>query len=402
MGSKRRIIHLNITGFSHAVAALVDPSLQNRPVVVAAEVNRSQILDVSPHAFSFGIRKGMAVSQAMRLCPDCQIIPPRINLYNKAMTALCREVLPFSPFIEPGYADGHIFADISGTSKLFGPGIDVARRICKSTTRKIGLHPTWAIGPNKLVAKVANRVSRQQGECEVAPGTETLFLAPHQLNALPGIKMQELHFLDDFCINTMGDTACLSLEQLQVLLGKRACFYHDSCRGIDNLPVGQSRHSHAITSIFNFPEDTNNQQHIREVLCYLGSDFSFKLRREQRSINIFSLGVLYADASSSKRQVKLSTPSNNDTVLISSAQDSLHLVLRKRIRIRVLSLRANQFCPAGMQLSLFNQQRQETIQNQKLMAALDTISTQFGSEKMRRGRAVPLQYGPNNHHVPYL
>jgi len=63
-------------------------------------------------------RKGaqfFRLRQAKRRCPDAAVLFPRLHRYEKAMDDLFRRALPFSPFVEPGDRDGHLFIDVSGT-----------------------------------------------------------------------------------------------------------------------------------------------------------------------------------------------------------------------------------------------------------------------------------------------
>ena len=117
----RTIIHLNVADFAVAVERRVDCRLHGRPVVIAPGGARAVVYDMSQEAYLAGIRKGMALSRARRRCPGALVLAPRIYRYEKAMQDLVRAAFPYSPLIEPGRADGHLFVDVTGTSRLFGP-----------------------------------------------------------------------------------------------------------------------------------------------------------------------------------------------------------------------------------------------------------------------------------------
>ena len=65
---------------------------------------------------------------------------------NRSMQALVRQALPYSPLIEPGEADGHLFVDVTGTSRLFGPPVDVAWRLRRQARAELGLAPGLGFG----------------------------------------------------------------------------------------------------------------------------------------------------------------------------------------------------------------------------------------------------------------
>ena len=123
----RSIIHLNVADFAVAVERAVDHRLRERPVIIAPEgAVRAAVYDMSNEAYLVGIRKGMALRRAVRLCKDVQILPPHPDRYELAMRDVLKRALPYSPLIEAGEDDGHLFMDASGISRLFGSPRDVA------------------------------------------------------------------------------------------------------------------------------------------------------------------------------------------------------------------------------------------------------------------------------------
>ena len=139
---ERHVIHINVADFAVAVERAMDRRLRERPVVIAPDgVSRAVVYDMSEEAYQAGVRKGMALRRAVRLCPDVRILPPHPARYEQVMQALVRQALPYSPLIEPGEADGHLFVDVTGTSRLFGPPVDVAWRLRRQARAELSLAP---------------------------------------------------------------------------------------------------------------------------------------------------------------------------------------------------------------------------------------------------------------------
>ena len=106
---ERSIIHLNIADFAVAVERAVDGRLKGRPVIIAPEgAARAAVYDMSQEAYLAGIRKGMALRHAVRLCKDAKLLPPHPDRYEHAMRTLFKLSLPYSPLIETGEIDGHV------------------------------------------------------------------------------------------------------------------------------------------------------------------------------------------------------------------------------------------------------------------------------------------------------
>ena len=154
----RSVLFIDPPAFCTAVEGLVAPVLRERPVAVAAPgADRATILALSAEAKAAGITRGMPVAKAKKLCPDLILKAPNPRLYARASSALFEILRRYAPVIEPrGY--GHAYLDMTGTSRLFGPAVDVARKIQKESNQRIGLELAVGAAVNKLVSRTASEV----------------------------------------------------------------------------------------------------------------------------------------------------------------------------------------------------------------------------------------------------
>jgi DNA polymerase-4 len=89
MNDARTIIHLNVADFAVAVERVLDARLRERPVVIAPEgASRAAVFDMSDEAFQHGIRKGMALARARRLCRT-PWSSPRTPIATSRPCAIC-------------------------------------------------------------------------------------------------------------------------------------------------------------------------------------------------------------------------------------------------------------------------------------------------------------------------
>jgi len=89
---ERSIIHLNVADFAVAVERAIDCRLKDRPVIIAPEgAARAAVYDMSEEAYCNGIRKGMALRRAVRLCRDARLLPPHPDRYEHAMRSLLKQ-----------------------------------------------------------------------------------------------------------------------------------------------------------------------------------------------------------------------------------------------------------------------------------------------------------------------
>ena len=161
----RSIIHLNIADFAVAVETNMQPSLRGYPLIIAPQgAPRAVVYDMSNEAYKEGIRKGMPLARAKRINRKIKILPPSFNRYESVMKDLLKKTLAYTPLIESGTVDGHIFLDVTGSGRLFGPSVDVAFKLKKAFIKAFNFDPIWSVATNKLVAKVATRIVKPVGE----------------------------------------------------------------------------------------------------------------------------------------------------------------------------------------------------------------------------------------------
>ncbi len=384
---ERTIIHLNIADFSVAVERLKDNSLQDRPLIIAPQAARATVYDMSEEAYRDGVRKGMSLINARRRCRKAHVLLPRPEQYEKAIQCCIRRVLPFSPRVERAEGQGHLYLDVTGSHRLFGPPPDIGWRIRKTLRKDLGLDPIWSIGPNKLIAKVASRLVKPCGEYIVAQGEERAFLAPLPLALLPTLQPRQYNRLREVGLARIGQAAALSRQELRVLCGRRADILYNSLHGIDQTPVqAPANNKRRFFFRHHLAQDSNSEQIIRPAVLSLARQAGYGLRRQKLSCRKITIQLLYSDGMSCERQSACKIPVFLDQDLEQAAITALFRCWRRRVRIRSISLCCRDIFPQVHQLSLFHDVNKNNRKNNALNKTIDKIHELFGREKLCRGR----------------
>jgi DNA polymerase-4 len=331
----------------------------------------------------------MALRRATRLCQDAQILPPHPDRYEHAMRALLKQALPYSPLIENGETDGHLFVDVTGTARLFGPPMDIAWRLRRQVKTVLDLDPIWSVAPNKLTAKVATRLVKPDGEYIVGAGEEEALLAPLPISLIPGIERNDLLRLQEFNLSRISHLAALNLEQLQIPFGARALYLYETARGIDPspvLPVGQK--PARIIADHEFGNDTNDKPTLESTLYRLVEQAGAKLRRRRRAARRVAVILDYSDGMRCARQLSAKPATANDLTLFELARHTLRLAWTRRVRIRHLRLICDRLIFPPAQLQLFADDQKQTEQCDSLISAIDRIRNRFGGEAIQVGRTL--------------
>ena len=152
----RSVLFVDPPAFCTALEGLVAPALRTRPLAVAPPgADRATILALSAEARLAGAASGACrCGRRSGSVPISSSFHPIPRLYARASRALHEILRIYAPTIEPrGY--GHAFLDLTGTGRLFGPPQDVAARIRRETSERLGLPVSVGVATNKLVSQAA-------------------------------------------------------------------------------------------------------------------------------------------------------------------------------------------------------------------------------------------------------
>jgi len=387
---ERSIIHINVADFAVAVERLVDRRLKERSVIIAHDnAVRATVYDMSEEAYQNGVRKGMALRRALRYCRDAVVLPLQLFRYERAMIQLLKCVLPYSPLIEKSDHEGHLFIDVTGTGKLFGPPPDIAWRIRKAMRANMGFDPIWSVAPNKLVAKVATRMVKPVGEYIVGAGEEACFMKPLPIHLVPGIEMEDLKCFREFNLTRTGHVANLSMEQLYVMFGNRGHSLYNVVRGIDPSPVLPVGQEHPMVSVdHTFGNDTNTTTSVEGALYRLVEKAGIELRKRGLTAKRIRTDLDYSDGRRMTRQATADPATANDFRLFAVAKTALEGAWKRRVRIRHLRLICHRLTYPPAQMALFGEHEQEKRKGDNLVFALDSIRCRYGFNAIRVGRTL--------------
>ena len=385
MHLERTILHINVADFGVAVERVEDCSLRGRALIIASpQAARSVVYDMSEEAYLSGVRKGMKLSQAVRICKNAKVLPPRFDVYRRAMRALIGHVRYYSPLVEHGVADGHLFVDVTGTHRLFGPPPDIGWKLRKNVRDGLGIDPIWSLGTSKLVAKVASRLVKPVGEYIVGAGEERDFLAPLPISLLPGISLHEMRKLRELNFTRVGQLAQLNRHQLMVVFGDRGMVIHGICRGVDREFIGPAKaESESIRYEHQFVSDTNDRQVVKSLLIDLVSRAAHALRRRSLLTRRIGIRIDYSDGVSVVRQASHRHGSARDDILLRLAFLALKRAWTRRTRLRGCMLVCDRLQRMSPQLLLFPECGKQDEKQKKTFAAMDRIRCRFGHDAIR-------------------
>jgi len=331
------------------------------------------------------------------------VLPPNPRLYASASRALHEIFRTYAPTIEPrGY--GHAFLDLTGTGRLFGPPQDVAARIRRETSQRLGFSVTVGVASNKLVSQAAIKADRrtdgrtggqQRSELLYVPaGNERGFLAPHPLEVLPELGTSMRARLEDYQLDLIGEIAVIPESALCAVFGREGRTLRARARGIDPRPVlpperqAEFHLAHALTS------DTNDMGVLFPLLRLMSQRLGHRLRQRGLTAGRLRVEATYADYTAGARAVPLRA-AMLDAELWDAARRAFVLANTRRLAVRAVALTLDRLMEEEAQLDLWEggtavrQYGGRTEKNAALQSALDRIHSYYGTKAVLHSTAVP-------------
>jgi DNA polymerase-4 len=387
----RNILHLDIRNFCIALERQRQPALRDWPVVIAPGRGRTVVQAVSPEAKQEGIYPGMGVARAQRRCRRLNILPPDFSFYRQVQEQVITSLGTFSPLVEP-VGLGHFFIDITGTRRLWGTLLDTADRMRRLVSRDFQLHTAVGLASNKLVSRVAAKVIRIQGLCDVFPGVESSFLAPLRVSLLPGVgEVTTTRLLAELNLQTVGELAVVAPILLDGIFGAAGQRLRRMALGEDSSPVVTPRTVPAILEEIQLPKDDNRRSRLSGHLYGLVEGLGRQLRSQNRCPGELTLTVTYADGAQARTRERFSAAGSEfhlNSVLYGAALRLFDRAVQRRLRIRRLALSAAYLQSPIGQLALFPWDDSHSGKETKLLQAMDHIRDRYGNAALYYGKTI--------------
>ena len=386
---ERQILHLVIPSFPIALARAADRQLRGRPVAVAPGNSERTLLQcVSVEAAAEGIAAGTPLFLARKICPSLLVIPPDPLLAARGTHDLAELSAQFTPVVEP--AAGRIFLDLTGSGKLFGPPRDVAARMEKAITARLGVEARAGSGVNKLVSRLAADILPEQGVYDVFRGSERTFIAPFPVGVLPGIgRERQGLLLRDLNLRLVEQVAALNVPQLRLAVGPFAPLLLERACGIDRSPVQVPRRTSEIVEESFLEQEENDDAVLLAELYRLVEACGSRLRRFGAQTGKMTLTVSYADGVGGQGSGSLRVPQSLDVLLFAEAEKLFYATCTRRVRVRSIRLACTRAAAEKPQMELFAPVGTVAPRQTALQSALDELREKHGSGAVRWGRTMP-------------
>jgi DNA polymerase IV len=211
------VLHVDLDQFLAAVEVLRRPELVGRPVVVGGDGNpnrpRQVVATASYEARAFGVRSGMSLTRAARLCPEAVFLPSDRPAYDAASDEVMRALRSLPVVVEVwGWDEAFIGARTDDPEAL-------AQLIKSTVFAETSLTCAVGIGQTRLQAKTATGFAKPGGVARLSRDTWMATMGNRPVTALWGIGARTAARLAEVGIRTVSDLANADHRELAAHFG---------------------------------------------------------------------------------------------------------------------------------------------------------------------------------------
>jgi len=233
---RHSVLHVDLDPFFVSIERRHDASLRERPVVIGGDGRGiGFVAAASEEARRSGVRVGLPLAEARRLCPDAAFLKGDLDLYGRVSEDVTTVLLAASRRVERPSAD-EAFVDLTPEAPGATPPVRAAEAIRDELQRRLGLDASLGLASSRLAARIASGWARPRGLLVVLPGYESSFLAGKPVGALE-LPAPIQAALERAGLTTLGQLALADEKALAAAVGSHGERLRAASRGEDEPPI---------------------------------------------------------------------------------------------------------------------------------------------------------------------
>ncbi len=307
----RVLFHIDINAFFASAEEIKKPSLKNRPIAIGS-MSRHGVLSTANYiARSYGVHSAMPVYEALRLCPDLEIIHPNFDYYKDLSHQFFSYLYQYTAQIEPASID-ECYMDVTELIRNYKRPLDLAFEIQNGVYEKTGLSVSIGVAPTKFLAKMASDMRKPKGitVLRISELERKLWTLP--VEEIVGIGRKSVPKLKEKNILTIGDFASEENETIiQSILGRSAYSLIQKTRGRSSNRLHYSSTRQSISLGKTYENDLYSMEEILSNVRQLVFELSKKMQIKNYKGKLISITLRDLDFHNVVRSRALKVFSND-------------------------------------------------------------------------------------------
>ena len=382
----RVICHLDMDAFFSSVEQLSNPGLKGKPVIVCGDpYRRSVVSTASYEARKYGLKSGMPIGLARKLCPKGIFVSGNPKKYVYTSVRILGLLREFTPLVEPFSVDE---AFLGFNNLTIDESIEVAGDIKRNIRDRYNLTCSIGIGSNKIIAKMASGFKKPDGLTVIREGEFLLWFGDMEVNNLWGVGEKTVAKLEPLGIRSIRDLAGFPEKALRAIFGEYGSYLKMAANGFDETPIipfYEGLEPKSVGHEYTFPFDTSDGDYLRATLLRLSEQVGRRMRKEGYLCNTVTIKIRDRDFNTITRQKKYGHYFERDDIIFKIACGLFHTNYSGE-EIRLLGVSSSGLIKkeAISVDPLFDNDRRHAF----FIKVIDSIRDKYGEDAVKRGATI--------------
>ena len=338
------IFHVDLDAFYVSVEARENPSLRGLPVVVGADPEqgrgRGVVITCSYEARRFGLRSGMPISRAWKLCPTAVYLRPNFGLYERVSRQVMGTLRGFGEAFEQTGID-EAFLDVTGRASGVAEAEQLALVVKRTVREAHGLTCSVGIGPNKSSAKIASDLHKPDGLTVVPLDSASGFLAPLPVSVIPGVGKKTQEFLKGQGIETISELQQVPGRRLMSWFGKTGVWLWGVAHAEERIPVRAREMPKSLAVERTFREDVHDFSRVYSEAADAAGELRARVVQAGVRFRVAGIKIRFAHFETYTRERTLSAHTDSGEALSATARELLKEFESRDEAVRLVGVRVS-------------------------------------------------------------
>jgi DNA polymerase IV (DinB-like DNA polymerase) len=306
---------------------------------------RGVVVACSYEARKHGLKSGMPISQAYRLCPTAVYLRPNWGLYEKTSAEVMATLRGFADKFEQASID-EAFLDVSTRVTDEQSATALAKTIKESIKARHGLTCSVGIASDKSAAKIASDRAKPDGLILVPQKGIKKFLAPLPVDVVPGIGKKTQEFLRGKGIETIGQLQGQQGRQLVAWFGRNGVWLWGVIQGEESTEVREQERPKSLSVERTFREDVMDFEEVRREAREAASELARRVSLARLVFRVGGIKIRFRGFETHTRERTLAAHTASESALQETVMTLLGEFERSKRPVRLVGVRVADLEPA--------------------------------------------------------
>jgi DNA polymerase-4 len=386
----RAIVLVDMNAFFASIEQRDRPEWRGRPLAITNGNQGTCIITCSYEARAYGIKTGMRLKEARRLCPDLIQCPAHPERYAETSAAIMEALRDITPDIEIFSVD-EAFLDVTRCQRLLGTPPYIAQLAKQSVFAASGILCSAGVSGDKTTAKFAAKLDKPNGLTVIPPWEAAQRLHDVPVTGLCGIAEGIGRFLAAHGVHTCGEVKRLPISVLARRFGNPGRRIWYMCQGQDpdklqqDIPAPKSiGHGKVV------PPNTRDRDVLLTYLMHMSEKVGARLRRHRLEALTFHIGLRTADGWIGDR-LRCALPTSDGREIMGLCRTVINEIWNGQ-GIHQVQVTALDPVDNGKQLELFDAMDDT---QQEVNVVMDSVNRRYGEFCIAPARLLNRSSMPN-------